>query len=97
MKKLIIAVLLLTSLNAEKFDPATFGQEIQPEMDKLSKHYAESVRMCKLCIKKAHKYQETMSDDEEGRAVLDSYIRKLDIYCGPLTSAGNAIVDNKTK
>ena len=94
-----MTVLLVLSLSqAEKFNPEKFGQEMQPEMDKLSKHYTESVRMCKLCIKKAHKYQETMRDDEQAIATLNNYIRKLDMYCGPLTSASKTVMNaNKTK
>lgn len=84
---MMIATMALTTTQAKKFDPSVWEAELAVETKKLSDAYTESVKMCKICAKKALEHQETMKGDPESLRQLEEYQRKLSKYCGPLTSA----------
>jgi hypothetical protein len=41
----------------------------------------QDLRLCKVFIKKAHKYQETMGNSEFAQATLESYKERVVSYC----------------
>lgn len=90
----IMLMVSFTALQAEKFNPninadmhTYWENDIKTSTKELSEAYIENVRMCKKCIGKAHAYKATMEKDEGAVRILDEYIRRLDQFCGPITSA----------
>jgi hypothetical protein len=75
MKKLIL--LALTSVFAMSGDFTSF-KNVNSEN--------ENKRLCKVFIKKAHSYKETMRSDELAQATLDSYKDRVVTHCGAVTA-----------
>ena len=44
-------------------------------------------RLCKVFIKKAHNYKETMNDSKFAQATLDSYKERVVSYCSTVASS----------
>lgn len=47
---------------------------------------SEDIRLCKVFIKKAHTYKDTMRSDKLAQATLDSYKGRVVSHCGAVAS-----------
>ena len=74
MKKIILLITLLTTYVMSGFTSGTMMKSISTEN--------EDKRLCKVYIKKAHNYKETMRSDKLAEATLNSYKNRVVSHCG---------------
>ena len=72
MKKLILLALMST------FAMSNFSTSLNMEGFNAQE---QDLRLCKVFIKKAHNYQETMDNSELAQATLESYKERVVSYC----------------
>ncbi len=76
MKKIILLITLVSTYLMSGFTSGTTIQSNSTEN--------EDKRLCKVYIKKAHTYKETMRSDEYAQATLNSYKDRVVSHCGAL-------------
>ena len=74
MKKIILLITLVSTYALSGFSSGTMMKSISTEN--------EDKRLCKVYIKKAHSYKETMRSDKLAEATLDSYKDRVVSHCG---------------
>ena len=80
MKKLILLALMSTFAMSNFSTSSTFNVQ------------EEDLRLCKVFIKKAHKYQDTMDNSELAQVTLETYKERVVSYCG--TAVASAKIRN---
>ena len=74
MKKIILLITLASTYAMSGFTSGTMMQNTSTEN--------EDKRLCKVYIKKAHTYKETMRSDKLAEATFDSYKKRVVSHCG---------------
>lgn len=76
MKKIILLITLISTYAMSGFSSGATMQSNSTEN--------EDKRLCKVYIKKAHTYKETMRSDKLAQATFDSYKKRVVSHCGAL-------------
>lgn len=74
MKNILLLITLLSTIAMSGFSSGTTMKSNSTEN--------EDKRLCKVYIKKAHKYKETMRSDEFAQATFNSYKDRIVSHCG---------------
>jgi len=74
MKKLILLLALVSTYAMSGFTSGTVMKNTSTEN--------EDKKLCKVYIKKAHSYKETMRSDKFAQATLDTYKDRVVSHCG---------------
>ena len=90
-KVILVGMLLLAPLFAEKFDPKKYENDLVRNDPIFQKNFKTTVDICKVYAKRAVAYRayldETGRDDEYSKATIKSCENRIKRFCGNITSA----------
>ena len=92
MKKFILmGMLLLAPLMAEKFDPRIYEQNLLANNKTFQDNYKATVDKCRVYAKKAREYRAYLDregrDDAYAKATIESCQERIRTFCGAVIEA----------